>query len=283
MDINDSVLDFFARFPYASELGRLTDKSEFDRLPKNIFDAIPNWYKDLLTTYPIANLEIAIPNDFGQAFLMSKPFDQLPLFEFRFFPVDKIVTHSTSFFPGFALFSKKFITIAEDHNSTGEGIFIDTRKIDPIPYLVFHDTGNSPDELLQDAEVLIDSFSSLFKYGRLHNEKIRLNEANRVEAEHLIKSFFSLLDSEIAARLRDNFDKEMLKSRIGQRDKELANGNLIKAFLRMQYGLYDCNYPVDSRLLMQMETVYNACGLYLPELVYFEERVSNHRPFGGKK
>ncbi len=275
MGISDSVLDFFARFPYASELGGITQKSEFDRLPKNIADAIPTWYKDLLATYPIANLEIAIPNDFGQAFLMSRPFDQLPLFEFRFFSVDKIVTHSTSFFPGFALFSKKFITIAEDHNSTGEGIFIDVRKIDPIPYLIFHEAGDSPGELLRDAEVLIDSFSSLFRYGRLHNDKIRLNESNRIEAEHLIKSLFSFLDSEIAARLTDDFDTEMLNNRLRQKDKELANGNLIKAFLLMQHGLYDSNYPVDRRLLAQMENIYKTCGLYLPELVYFEERVGN--------
>lgn len=273
MSISDSVLDFFVRFPYAAELGRVTDKSEFDKLPKNILDAIPNWYKDLLTTYPIANLEIAIPNDFGQAFLMSKPFDQLPLFEFRFLPVDKIVTHSTSIFPGFTLFRRKFITIAEDHNSTGEGIFIDTRKADPIPYLIFFHAGASQEDLLNDAEALTESFSSLFEYGQLHNEKIRLNEANKLEAERLIKSFFSLLDFEIAARIRDNYDKEMLKRRIEQGDKELAKGNIIKAFLVMQYGLYDSNYPVDRPLLEHMQAIYKVCELYLPDLVYFEERL----------
>src|SRR6188768_3753982 len=123
-DISNSVRGFFDRYPYAATLGRLTNQTEIEGLPKEMKDAIPEWYKNLLLEFPIANLPLGIPNDFGQSLLKNKSFESLPLMGIIFHSVDKISELTNSRFPYNLLLRKQFIGIAEDQDSTGEGIFI---------------------------------------------------------------------------------------------------------------------------------------------------------------
>jgi len=278
--IKNEVQQFFERYPSARDFGKLTTPEEIEALPKQIRTAIPTWYKDLLLQFPIANLPLGIPNDFGHALLKGRPLEQLPLMEITFYSIGEIVEMSDTIFPNYLLFKKKIIGIAEDQGSTGEGIFIDTKDNNPPVTMIFHDMGESLKELLKNGIRLVDNFSDLFRFGRLTNDKIKLTNQNRMEAINLITSFFNLVDSEA----KDN--EERLKNQLTEfsrfidgmrlRDSELKNEEYVAALLRFEWGLYDSGYPLTRKHLDDLIKIYKACGLHIPELVFIEERVGNY-------
>lgn len=278
--IINEVQNFFERFPSAKNFGKLTTSEEIKALPKQIKSAIPTWYKDLLLQFPIANLPLGIPTDFGQPLLKGRSLEQLPLMEITFYPIDEIVEMSDTFFPNYLLFKKKVIGIAEDHESTGEGIFIDTKDNNPPVIMIFHDMGESLKDLLRNGIRLADTFSDLFRFGRLTNDKIKLTNQNRKEAINLITNFFDQVDSEAKK------DEETLKNQMTEisrftdgirlRDSELKNGEYVAALLRFEWGLYDSGYPLTKKHLDDLIKIYKVCGLHIPELVFIEERVGNY-------
>lgn len=278
--IINEVQKFFDRYPSARNFGKFTTPEEIEALPKQIRSAIPTWYKNLLLQFPIANLPLGIPNDFGQPLLKGRPLDQLPLMEITFYSVDEIVDMSDSIFPNYLLFKKKIIGIAEDQGSTGEGIFIDSKEDNPAVTLIFHDMGESLKELIKNGTRLTDNFSDLFRLGKLTNDKIKLTNQNRKEAIDLMTTFFEWVDNEA----KEN--EETLKNQLTefsrftdgkrQRDSEFNNEEYVAALLRFEWGLYDSGYPLTRQHLDDLIKIYQACGLHIPELVFIEERVGNY-------
>lgn len=271
---------FFERYPSARNFGKLTTPEEIEALPKQIRTAIPTWYKDLLLQFPISNLPLGIPNDFGQSLLKGRPLDQLPLMEIMFYSVDKIVDMSDSIFPNYLLVKKKIIGIAEDQGSTGERIFIDSKENDPAVTLIFHDMGESLKDLIKNGTRLTDNFSDLFRLGKLTNDKIKLTNQNRKEAVDLMTRFFQLVDCEAKEneeRLKNQL-KEFSRFAEGkrQRDSELNNEEYVAALQRFEWGLYDSGYPLTRQHLDDLIKIYQACGLHIPELVFIEERIGNY-------
>jgi hypothetical protein len=278
--IISEVQKFFERYPSARDFGKLTTPEEIEALPIQIRTTIPTWYKELLLQFPIANLPLGIPNDFGQPLLKGRSLEQLPLMEITFYSTDKIIEMSDSVFPNYLLFKKKIIGIAEDQGSTGQGIFIDSKYDNPPVTLIFHDMGESVKELIKNGTRLADNFSDIFRLGRLTNDKIKLTNQNRIEAIELITNFFDRVDSEA----KEN--EETLRSQLAEfshfthgirlRDSELKNGEYIAALLRFEWGLYDSGYPLRRKHLDDLIRIYKACGLHIPELVFIEERVGNY-------
>ena len=278
--IINEVQRFFERYPSARDFGKLTTPEEIEILPKQIGKAMPNWYKEMLLQFPIAELPLGIPNDFGQPLLKGRSLDQLPLMEITFYSVDEIVEMSESVFPNYLLFKKKIIGIAEDQGSTGEGIFIDSKGNNPPVTLIFHDMGESLKELIKNGIKLADNFSDLFRLGKLTNDKIKLTNQNRKEASNLIISFFDRVDREA----KEN--EERLKNRLTEfsrftdgmilRDSELKNEEYVAALLRFEWGLYDSGYPLTRQHLDDLINIYRVCGLHVPELIFIEERVGNY-------
>jgi hypothetical protein len=274
------VQEFFERYPSARNLGRLTTSEEIEALPKQIQTTIPTWYKNLLLQFPIANLPLGIPNDFGQPLLKGRSLEQLPLMEITFYSIDKIAERSDSIFPNFLLFKKKIIGIAEDEGSTGEGIFIDAKDDDPPVIMIFHDMGESLKDLIKNGDRLSNNFSDLFRLGRLRDDKIKLTNVNREEAIILITNFFDRVDSEA----KEN--EETVKNQLTEfshftngtrlRDSELNKGEYVAALLKFQWGLYDSGYPLTRKHLDDLVKIYKVCGLHIPELVFIEERVGNY-------
>ena len=121
--INQFVEQFFVDFPEAKEDGRTTDPAEFKQLPGRIRKRIPDWYQNLLINYPIAGVEMGIPNDFGQEGLIGKPIEKLPLMEITMNDISEVGHYGTELFPGFELIKDKYICFAKDEFSTGEGVF----------------------------------------------------------------------------------------------------------------------------------------------------------------
>jgi hypothetical protein len=278
--IINEVRGFFERYPSAKTLGKMTTQQEIQALPQKIKITIPNWYQELLLQFPIANLPLGIPNDFGQPLLKGRPIEQLPLMEITFYSIDQIVEMSNTIFPNYLLFKKKVIGIAEDQGSTGEGIFIDSKVDNPLVTMVFHDMGESLKELIQNGDRLVDKFSDLFAFGKLTNDKIKLTDQNRKVAIDLITNFFKLFDQEIEqnkSRLAIELPEfSRLTEGVEQRDIEVKNNEYIAALLRFEWGLYDSGYPLTKKHLDNLTGIYEKCGLHTPELSFIEERVDNY-------
>lgn len=200
--------------------------------------------------------------------------------EINFHSVDKISELTDSTFPFNLLFRKHFIGIAEDQNNTGEGIFINAKQDNPNILMIFHDMGESSKELIGNAEQLTNSFTDLFDFGKLPNNKIRLTADNKQTAQNLIADFFSIIDEEITKGgeelMRNLEDPKRLSDSIEQRENEKNHGNYIGATLMMEYGLFDSGYPLNMNHLNRLVEIYKLCGLHLPELIYIEDRVSNY-------
>jgi hypothetical protein len=277
--ILNAVQGFFERYPLARTLGKVTSPAEIEALPAKIKNAIPDWYKDLILQFPIANLPLGIPNDFGQPLLKGRSKEQLPLMEITFHPVGDIVKISETIFPNHLLLKKKFIGIAQDQKSTGEEIFIDAKATNPPVTMILHDMGDSVKELVRNGERLVDKFSDLFVLGKLTNDRVKLTEENRQLKISLIQEFFRFVDTEIK-HTEDKLKAELpdpsrLFEGINQRDRKIKNEEYILALLRFEWGLYDSGYPLTRKHLDHLTEIYKACDLHIPDLVFIEERVSN--------
>lgn len=157
---------FFSDNPASRSLGQRTDKEEFDKLDKKVLKNLPDWYRKILIDYPLAGLEIGIPNDFGDEELIGKPLEELPLMGLTFIPVKRIEYSALNLFPDHELIDLNHIRIAEDKFGTQEGIYINSKEDNPSIKLVFHDLGETGKEVLSEAEILLKTFTDIFKYGR---------------------------------------------------------------------------------------------------------------------
>ena len=155
--------------PTSKKEGQITDRSEFEKVNKKVLKNIPTWYRDILTSYPLVGLEVGIPNDFGDEALIGKPFEELPLMGLTFIPVKRIEHCSLNLFPDHELIDLGHVRIAEDKFGTQEGIYIDINEDNPSVKLVFHDFGETGKDVLKQAEILMDNFTDIFKYGRRRN------------------------------------------------------------------------------------------------------------------
>jgi hypothetical protein len=277
--IINAVKRFFERYPTATTLGSLTTPADLGGLPTRAKNAIPEWYRELLLQFPIANLPLGIPNDFGQPLLQGRSKEQLPLMEITFNSVDKIQELSGSIFPNYLLRRKKIIGIAEDQGSTGEQIFIDTESEDPSPMLIFHDMGESVRDLIRNGEKITEKFSDLFTLGKLRNDRIQLTSENQRDAIILIERFFRLIDDELTTMgmtlTQKLTNSEQLTKSIERRNNAIKDGDYIRGLLSMEYGLEDSGYPLTRDHVDKLKELYKVCNLHIPELVYLEERVSN--------
>lgn len=165
--IRKYLKEFFSVNANAIDSTQKITKNRFDVLDNRVKEFIPDWYKELLSDYPISKLEIQIPFDFGQPEFIGKPIDELPLLSITMNDLDEINEEMIKYFPGNELIKINYLCIAIDNDSTQEGIYINTLELNPPLLLVFHDLGKSASELIENAAVLLNQFSDLFKYGKI--------------------------------------------------------------------------------------------------------------------
>ncbi|MCU0430928.1 MAG: hypothetical protein MUF42_13270 [Cytophagaceae bacterium] len=167
-DLRKLIKDYFYSNPTT---GRLTTLEEFENLDKKILKTIPDWYKIILMEFPLVDLEIGIPNDFGDEELKGLPFNELPLLGLTFISVKAIEDNTLNYFPDVKLINFNYLRIAEDKYGTQEGIYINYKSSDPEVRLIFHDFGNTGKEVLKKSELLLDRFSDIFKFGKTRTDE----------------------------------------------------------------------------------------------------------------
>jgi len=167
--LNDLIEKYLLDNPTSRNEGRVTESSELEKVDKRVLNSIPAWYSDLLTKYPLVGLEVGIPNDFGDEELIGKPFEELPLMGLTFVSVKRMEYCALNLFPDYDLIDLGYIRIAEDKFGTQEGIYIYIKEENPPIKLAFHDSGETGEEVLEQADVLLNNFTDIFKFGRKRN------------------------------------------------------------------------------------------------------------------
>ncbi len=161
----ESVKRFFDKYPECLIRGKVTTEEEIGAIPKRLREKIPQWYIDILTTYPIADLEIWLPNDHGQEALKGKPYDSLPTMSMTFLNAQEFAFYSAEVFPMFKLIKNGYICIGEDRRTTSEGIYISIDNINPKVLMIYHDDGPEIKTMLSNAETLFLNFTDMIKYA----------------------------------------------------------------------------------------------------------------------
>ena len=270
--IDHIVEEYFRNYPESKGVGRVVAPGELEELSRKLRKRIPKWYRELLCKYPIAGIELAIPNDFGQKELIGKPAEKLPLMEIVFNEPSEIEEYGTQLFPGFQLIKSRYICFARDEFSTGEGIFFNGNETNPSTHLVFHDTGESNKELIQNSTVLTENFTDLFRFGKVSNSSRQLLEKDMGDAMKAV----GYANNEISRFLHDcssSLNEESL-----QKEKKLIeNGisllneqNPIKSIQATTDTLHEFELSIPAKLYQLLIEAYNSCGLHIGELCYIE-------------
>lgn len=165
-DLNNLIDNFVKNNPLCYLEGTLTTIDSINNTKRKIRKLIPDWYKQLLIKYPIANSRVGVPNDFGQEELKNIPFEQMPLMTLKFHDIETIEIEMVNYFPGNELIKARYICIGQDYSSTQEGIYINVTEKDPEVVLIIHDLGRNRKELLENKIIILDHFSEIFKYGK---------------------------------------------------------------------------------------------------------------------
>jgi hypothetical protein len=162
-EIRENIEKLFGNYPELKNSGIKSDQNIFRRLKRIIKNQIPNWYIELLTEFPIAELKIGIPFNYGWESLTDKKQNELPFMPTEFNDFENIEFIATEEFPGFELIKQNYICIAEDTNKDGNGFYINTKEKNPSVIYIYHDCGNTASELIKNGQIISKSFSEFLK------------------------------------------------------------------------------------------------------------------------
>lgn len=271
-EINHLVEQLFKNYPEFHGEGRLIKLEEFNTLPRIVRNHVPDWYKELLSTFPLAGLEIGIPNGFGQDELIGKPIEKLPLMEVKINDISEIKEFSTEIFPGYQLIKDRYICFARDDFSTGEGIYFDGKEVNPAINLIFHDIGETNKELLKNAIVLTNCFTDLFRYGKVSNSKRQLPVDKKDSASHAVKRAVDAISEFLLNNIDSSNEENLRKAKelIAKSDNFIKSDNPIKAIEAITDSIHDFEVKVPTAYYDLAVDAFNKCGLHVGELCYME-------------
>ncbi len=286
MEILKSIEGFFNRFPEALEMGNQTTHADIERLPERVKKNIPEFWKTALIKYPLSNLEIGVPSDFGQPELKSVKREKLPLMSIQFLSPLEISENTTEIFPGFvlikkSLFSRKsYLCIATDIESTQEGVFISINKEDPQPRLVFHDYGETKKELIKSSELISSSLTMLFNEAQIKNRNRIVSEDNLITAKELIKTLMEELKKSTLStpdRIPESnsiSEKEILNLIIEKGTHEITSEK-IGSFVDILSELNELSISNKQEFWKRVHEIFEACDLHKGDLYFSEAHSMN--------
>ncbi len=156
--INKEAKNLFEKHPELKN-GRKASIQEYKSLKWRIRRKIPKWFVSFMQLYPVSNLSIGIPFNYGWESLKSLSIEELPFLNTSFNSFEDIEYEATESFPGFELIKKGFICIANDENLGGNGFYINSKDKNPKVIYVYHDCGTSAKELIENSQTIANSFT----------------------------------------------------------------------------------------------------------------------------
>ncbi|WP_299680811.1 SMI1/KNR4 family protein [uncultured Dokdonia sp.] len=161
-EINTKASALFNSYPEL-DTGRTATLAEYKSLKWNIRRKVSKWFLELMTMYPVTDLDIGIPFNYGWDSLKDKKSHELPVLNTRFNSFKDIELEATESFPGVDLIKKGWICIAFDENISGDGFYIRAKESNPKVIYVYHDCGTNAKELIAQAQVIANSFTEFLE------------------------------------------------------------------------------------------------------------------------
>ncbi|TCI93732.1 SMI1/KNR4 family protein [Tenacibaculum sp. M341] len=182
-EIRENIELLFKKHPELTNIGYKTQQSIFQKFRRKVRKKIPGWYDELLTEYPIAELKIGIPFNFGWESLKNKNQSELPYMNTEFNSIENIESIAKEEFPGAELIKQNYICIAENTNKDGDGFYINSKEQNPTVIYIYHDCGSNASELIKNGQVISSSFSEFLNIIKPHEFADKWLDEN----EHLWK------------------------------------------------------------------------------------------------
>ena len=267
--IENSVKEFFNSYPEAAvEEGVRLEAEDFEEMSWSTRLLLPRWYRNLLQAYPISEMNLGIPFDFGQPKLQGRPMEKLPLLDITFNSPDEIEDYSREAEPGNTLFKAGYICFARDESSSGDELFFNALRKDPTIYLVSHEDGDSARALIKNSTIIAKSFSSLFQNAKVSNFDRVLPEAMKAEA---LGSVQALLESVSGFLGSLGIEPQKASELLQQPNEAITEADPIKAINLLTSNLSELKIEIPKSLFEQFLSCYKTCGLHIGELCDLED------------
>lgn len=140
-------------------LGRTATSEEIQLLNDKFGDKIPSWYCKLISELPVIHMEIG-----WQAYEPEEDYDGKAYVEI--FQPSHMIDESFEAYPGIPILERGFVCIGGDPTGSGDPYFINFDSENPSVIQIYHDSGDTPDEILKHGKAKVaDSLAEFFRNG----------------------------------------------------------------------------------------------------------------------
>ena len=156
-ELQQSVIDLLKRATGAGQVGSRAALEDVVALNRECGGILPDWYIDLITTYPICGLELG--------WLSSTPDEEDDGVSWMTWSEPtRMRKEMLEYYPGIAICKHGYFNVASCSHGTGDQYFMPTRKGDDPPVVqVAHDVSDDAEVILRDGTyVVAERLSELF-------------------------------------------------------------------------------------------------------------------------
>ena len=160
--LKDAIEKFLSTAKGTKSEGRLISKTTMQKLNAKLGDVLPDWYIEMLSTYPLAGAKINYP--------FYQPKDEYDgCISFEFPTPQHTFDETNEMYPGAAIKNLGYFCVGLDFTGSGNPCFTNSKKGDNPPvYVVYHDVSDVGEEIEKDGmEKLADAFSDIFTKGKI--------------------------------------------------------------------------------------------------------------------
>ena len=157
-----SLDNFVNRAKGTRSQGKTVDIATMNQLNGRLGNILPDWFIDLLSSYPISGGEIDFP-----LYEPEDDYDGCIVIEFA--KTDDIVAETCECYPGLAIKERGYFCFGTDPTGGGDPFFIQYNKGDNPPvFQVYHDVSDEGEVIEKEGmEKIADSLSDFFDKARV--------------------------------------------------------------------------------------------------------------------
>lgn len=160
--LKKSLHDFINRAKGTKSEGKIVDRETLIKLNDKLDNIIPDWFINLLSSYPLMGAELDFP-------LYEPDADYDGHISIQFAAAEDIFSETVECYPGVALSGLGYFCFGVDPSGGGDPFFIQNNKGDNPPiFQVYHDVSDSGEIIEREGmEKLADSLSDFFNKARV--------------------------------------------------------------------------------------------------------------------
>jgi hypothetical protein len=162
LQLKKSLDDFVIRAKGTMSEGIIVDRKILAELNDRLGNLLPDWFIDLLSTYPLTGATLNFP-----FYNPSEDYDGCITIEFA--GIEDIFTETAELFPGVCIKELGYFCFGTDPSGGGDPFFMQNNKGgNPPVYQVYHDVSDEAEEIEEEGmEEIADSLSDFFAKARV--------------------------------------------------------------------------------------------------------------------